>query len=212
MKRKAQFEDILEEHTAKSDDGLEEGDQDEAVASDQEAGSEKDLSELKEDEEKSFPEGHSSFAYEGEILLKDLPRKFNTKFNRLKELLHENNGKISSKARTGEAIINGKVIKGSKLTDLIKNLYQYSGNRNLLGTPQFTKTLREIFQNQNELYPDKYVSNKDFLAQVRHPLSSSSSSSQSSTLSTSQTGTGKKKKLALSTPCKSVKVLDLYPH
>ena len=71
MKRKAQFEDIFEERTAKRDDGLEEGEQDEAVASDQEMGSEKDLSELKEDEEKSFPGGHSSFADEGEILLKD---------------------------------------------------------------------------------------------------------------------------------------------
>ncbi len=108
-------------------------------------------------------------------------------------------------------VINGRVIKGSNLSDLLKNLYQYSEKRNLVGAPQFKKTLREIFQKQKDLYPNEFVSNKDFLAQVRHPLSSSSSTSHSSTLSTSQTGTGKKK-MKLSTPGKSVKVLYLYPH
>ena len=214
LKRKAPPEDIFKDHTAKSDADLEEEEED---VSDQEMISEKDplkdLSELKEDDdEKSFPGAHSSFGDdEEEIVLNNLPRKFNTKFNKLKELLHENHGKISCNAKTGEAIINGQVIKGSKLSDLIKNLYQYSENRNLLGTPQFTKTLREIFQKKKDLYPDQYVSNKDFLAQVRHPLSSSSSTSQSSSLSTSQLGTGKKK-ITLSLPGKSVKVLYLYPH
>jgi len=212
LKRKAAPEDIFEVHTEKSDHGLDEKEED---VSDQETlsgkDSLKDLSELKDDDEKNFPGGDSSSADEGEIEVKDLPRKFNTKFNRLKELLHANQGKISSKARTGEAIIHGQVIKGSKYSDLIKNLYQYSENRNLVGTPQFSKALREIFQNKKDIYPDQYVSNKDFLAQVRHPLSSSSSTSQSSALSNSQFGTGKQKR-TLSTPGKSVKVLYLYPH
>ncbi len=198
LKRKASFEDIFDEHTAKSV----EGDPDEEVASDQDTTLEKhslqEMSESKdeEDDEKSFPA-------EAEFEIKDLPRKYITKFNRLKELLHDNQGKISFKASTGEAVLNGRVINGSNLTDLIKNLYQYSENRNLVGTGQFTKTLREIFQKQKDLYPGQYVSNKDFLAQVRHPLSSSSS--------TSQIGTGKKN-LSLSTPGKSVKVLYLYPR
>ena len=81
------------------------------------------MSELKDDaDEKNFPGGDASSADEGEIEVKDLPRKFNTKFNRLKDLLHANQGQISSKARTGEAIIHGQVIKGSKYSDLIKNL------------------------------------------------------------------------------------------
>ena len=210
LKRKTSFEDIFEEHTAKSEDGHEEGDPEEEVASDQETTHEKhslqDVSESKdeEDDEKGFPG-------EAEFVIKDLPHKYDTKFNRLKGLLHENQQKISSQALTGEVVINGRVIKGSNLSDLLKNLYQYSEKRNLVGAPQFTKTLREIFQKQKDLYPNEFVSNKDFLAQVRHPLSSSSSTSHSSTLSTSQTGTGKKK-MKLSTPGKSVKVLYLYPH
>ena len=209
LKRKASFEDIIEEETRKSEDAPEEADKDEEVLSDQDTTHEKhsleDVSESKDDnDEKGFPA-------EGDFVIKDLPRKYSTKFNRLKELLHDNQEKISSKASTGEAVINGKLIKGSNLSDLIKNLYHFSENRNLIGTPLFSKTLREIFQNHKDCYPDQYVSNKDFLAQVRHPLSSSSSTSHSSSLSTSQFGTGKKK-ITLSTPGKSVKVLYLYPR
>ena len=121
LKRKASFEDIFEDPTGKSEDGLEEVDVDEQVESDKETTPEKhslqDVSESKDDDEEK------SFQAEGEIVFKNLSNKYNTKFNRLKGLLHENQGKISN-APSGEVVINGRVIKGSNFSDLIKNLYQ----------------------------------------------------------------------------------------
>ncbi len=91
LKRKSSFEDIFEDPARKTDEGREEVDLDEEEESDQDPSYEKhslqDISgpkvEEEEEEEKGFPA-------EAEFVIKDLPNKFNNKFNRLKELLHNN--------------------------------------------------------------------------------------------------------------------------
>ncbi len=97
LKRKTSFEDIFEEHMAKSDDGHEERDPDEEVASDQETTHEKhSLQDVSESKDKDVDDA-KGFPGEAEFVIKDLPHKYDTKFNRLKGLLHENQKKFLPK-------------------------------------------------------------------------------------------------------------------
>ena len=109
-------------------------------------------------------EQSENFAYSA---LPDIKEKYVDKLSKLTDLLNHNTNIVSQDTSTGELILEGQIIKGSKFSDLISNLYQTSKNYNLLGESEFIKAIGKIIKNQNHFSVKEMIPRTTILSQIK---------------------------------------------
>ena len=145
-----------------------------------------------------------------------LSKKYQEKSNKLLDLLKEHSNKVNVNPGTDEMLVEGELVRGSNLQDLIKNLYRTAQYRNTKGETAFRDQLKNIFHSNSSLNPSEYFDNREFIDSFsvkpynsRAPRTTSNSRATfNSILATpSQTGKG-----ALAPPGSRIKPIFLYAN
>ena len=145
-----------------------------------------------------------------------LSKKYQEKSKKLLELLKEHSNKVNVNPGTDEMFVEGELVPGSNLQDLIKNLYPTAQYRNIKGETAFRYQLKNIFHSNSSLNPSEYFDNREFIdsfsvkqSNSREPRTTSNSRATFNYIlaTPSQTGKG-----VLAPPGSRIKPIFLYAN